>query len=481
LFSAALIATAVVGGPDKIGVMRRAQGVTEPQHCAGDCDQLERLDVTALIAQGFNPEQLQGSSLVSPQVGNFSSYAGYFNTNTTAGNNMFWWYFPPQNGNTSAPTVLWLQGGPGGSSLFGMMCEMGPFRNAATPDTIEANPGSWNAEYGILFIDNPVGAGFSYTTNDGYVTNEDEVAQNLYAALSQFYTVFPALQKNQFFITGESYGGHYVPAISAKLVEVEQGGGPNTVAKLSGIAVGDGWIDPVNMIPGYPEMMFNLGLASELQKVKIQEYCDLAVGQIRNGNYIGAFNTWDEMLNGDVYPYPNYFHNITGSNDYDNFLRTNSPEVFGWYAQYVSQASLRSAIHAGNGTFGGDASTCEHHLLADFHQTMRPRLEAVLAARVPVLIYSGQLDIIIGAALTERFLPGVEWAGKEALIAADRAVWKVNPSDEEVAGFAREVNVDGQKLTQVVVRSAGHIVPYDQPRAALDMITRFIIGKSFQE
>eukprot|EP00729_Bicosta_minor_P006639 gene6639-32941_t len=140
----------------------------------------------------------------------------------------------------------------------------------------------------MLFIDNPVGAGFSYTTNDGYVTNEDEVAQNLYAALSQFYTVFPALQKNQFFITGESYGGHY----------------------LSGIAVGDGWIDPVNMIPGYPEMMFNLGLASELQKVKIQE----------NGNYIGAFNTWDEMLNGDVYPYPNYFHNITGSNDYDNFL-----------------------------------------------------------------------------------------------------------------------------------------------------------------
>eukprot|EP00729_Bicosta_minor_P006640 gene6640-32942_t len=172
LFSAALIATAVVGGRDKIGAMRRAQGVTEPQHCAGlslsipttadnqtfsppttsgrfcsDCDQLERLDVTALIAQGFNPEQLQGSSLVSPQVGNFSSYAGYFNTNTTAGNNMFWWYFPPQNGNTSAPTVLWLQGGPGGSSLFGMMCEMGPFRNAATPDTIEANPGSWNAEY----------------------------------------------------------------------------------------------------------------------------------------------------------------------------------------------------------------------------------------------------------------------------------------------------------------------------------------------
>lgn len=48
------------------------------------------------------------------------------------------------------------------------------------------------------------------------MTNEDEVAQNLYAALSQFYTVFPALQKNQFFITGESYGGHYVPYENTK-------------------------------------------------------------------------------------------------------------------------------------------------------------------------------------------------------------------------------------------------------------------------
>jgi vitellogenic carboxypeptidase-like protein len=102
-------------------------------------------------------------------VGNFSSYAGYFNTDEGAGNNMFWWYFPPQNGNTSAPTVLWLQGGPGGSSLFGMMVEMGPFRSGATPTTIDANPGSWNAEYGMLFIDNPVGAGYSYTTNAGSV------------------------------------------------------------------------------------------------------------------------------------------------------------------------------------------------------------------------------------------------------------------------------------------------------------------------
>ena len=145
----------------------------------------------------------------------------------------------------------------------------------------------------------------------------------------------------------------------------------------------------------------------------------------------------------------------------------------------MSQGSIRSAIHAGNGSFGGNAGDCEKHLLGDFHRTMRPRLEAILAAKVPVLIYSGQLDIIIGAALTERFLPYVQWAGRDQLMAAERAIWRVEPDDMEVAGFAREVEAEGQKLVQVLVRGAGHIVPYDQPRAALDMVSRFMAGESF--
>jgi len=121
-----------------------------------------------------------------------------------------------------------------------MMVEMGPFRSGATPTTIEANPGSWNEKNGMLFIDNPVGAGFSYTTNDGYVTNEDEVAQNLQSELAQFFAVFPKLKSNKFFITGESYGGHYVPAIAAKLVANEQSGAQGTVPTLSGIAARQG-------------------------------------------------------------------------------------------------------------------------------------------------------------------------------------------------------------------------------------------------
>ena len=93
-----------------------------------------------------------------------------------------------------------------------------------------------------------------------------------------------------------------------------------------------------------------------------------------------------------------------------------------------------------------------------------------------VLIYSGQLDVIIGAALTESFLPGVAWSGQAAYNAANKSVWRVHPKDTEVAGYARTVG----NFSQVVVRAAGHIVPGDQPERALDMISRFVEGRAYE-
>lgn len=84
--------------------------------------------------------------------------------------------------------------------------------------------------------------------------------------------------------------------------------------------------------------------------------------------------------------------------------------------------------------------------------------------------------MIIGAALTERFLPGVAWHGQAAYKAAPKAVWRITPSDTEVAGYARVVG----NFTQVVVRGAGHIVPGDQPERGLDMITRFVEGRGYE-
>lgn len=253
---------------------------------------------------------------------------------------------------------------------------------------------------------------------------------------------------------------------------------------LAGIAVGDGWIDPVNMIPAYPDLMFNIGMCDENEKAKIQTYCDQTVDLISQNKMSDAFKVWDMMLNGDIFPYPNYFHNITGSNDYDNYLNTNAPAAFGFYSQYLNQPAIRQALHVGNTPFGTNASNCEFALVSDFMVSFRPELELLLSATSPgyqILVYSGQLDVIIGAALTERFLPMTQWPGRNAYMASQKAVWRINPSDSEVAGYARQVTQStGSNFSYVLVRGAGHIVPGDQPARALNMIRRFVENTGYQ-
>ena len=99
---------------------------------------------------------------------------------------MFFWYFPAQNGDANAPLIIWLQGGPGGSSMFGLFSEMGPWSLDEKLNLIP-RPETWNGKYKMLFIDNPVGAGYSSpATEGGYCTNTREcVAANLHSLLTQ--------------------------------------------------------------------------------------------------------------------------------------------------------------------------------------------------------------------------------------------------------------------------------------------------------
>lgn len=144
-----------------------------------------------------------------------------------------------------------------------------------------------------------------------------------------------------------------------------------------------------------------------------------------------------------------YFANITGSHDYDNFLRTYAPSAFGNYARFLSQPSVAKAIHVGShGLQSG--MPCEMHLLSDFMVSLKPQF-ATLLDNVKVLIYNGQLDIIIGAPLTEAFLPTVQWSGQSAYQSAERVVWKQNATAMQVSGYARSV----KSFTQVVVGGAG--------------------------
>jgi len=109
----------------------------------------------------------------------FKQYSGYITVDATHGRALFYWFVESQRSPSSDPVVMWLNGGPGCSSLDGFFYEHGPFHFDREIDsintTLHANPFAWNNVSNVLYVEAPAGVGFSYSnTTSDYVTNDNK-------------------------------------------------------------------------------------------------------------------------------------------------------------------------------------------------------------------------------------------------------------------------------------------------------------------
>lgn len=368
----------------------------------------------------------------------------------------------------NAPVVLWLQGGPGATSLFGLFTENGPFM-VTSNKTLAMRKYTWSLTHNLIYIDNPVGTGYSFTDHpEGFSTNETHVGENLHTALIQFFQLFPELQTNDFFVTGESYAGKYVPAVSYA-IHTKAATSPVKI-NFKGLAMGNGLTDPINQL-NYGDYLYQLGLIDFNGRDQFHVYQKQGVDFINQSKYDEAFEVFNELINGDLNVKPSLFQNLTGFNFYFNYLRTKDTEESDWFGEWIQRADVRKAIHVGNCSFHVEASDVETHLKNDITRSQADKV-AILLQHYRVLIYNGQLDIIVAYPLTENYLLNLKWPGAADYKKAVRKQWTV---DGEIAGYSKSVG----NLVEVLVRNAGHMVPSDQPKWALDLISRFTRGKKF--
>ncbi|CAL9222352.1 unnamed protein product [Arabidopsis halleri] len=173
-------------------------------------------------------------------------YAGYVAIDKHRNKNL-WYYFVESERNASIdPVVLWLNGGPGCSSMDGFVYEHGPFNfepKKKNSHLLHLNPYSWSKVSNIIYLDSPVGVGFSYSNdNADYTTNDTKTASDSHTFLLEWFKMFPEFQSNPFFISGESYAGIYVPTLAS---EVKNKNVTKPVINFKGYLVGNGVTDEV--------------------------------------------------------------------------------------------------------------------------------------------------------------------------------------------------------------------------------------------
>ncbi|CAD0203977.1 unnamed protein product [Chrysodeixis includens] len=410
------------------------------------------LILTPFIENG-QTEKAKQLSVVDPSLfAGVQSHSGYFTVNKTSNWNLFFWYFPAQVPSEDAPLLVWLQGGPGASSLYGLFTEMGPF--STDGNTVEKRPIHWGSEYSLIFIDNPVGAGFSFTEGNDYATNEDMVGACLLSFMQQFLEVFPELRRTPLFLTGESYAGKYIPAFGHYIHNNQDKSKP---INLKGLAIGDGWTDPPTLLH-YSEFGLQVGLLDQLQADELHQMEEEARKQWEEGN----FELYSEIT-GQLFPYfektarvPPYNYLSDGENSSESLV------------SFLNKPEIQRALHVKKKKYVTINNEVYKNLYDDMYDTVKPWLEELLE-HYGVMCYNGQLDVIVAYALSINTHKSLKWTGADGYLKAKR-VPVYDAAREKVTFY---VKTSGN-FADVMVRGAGHMVPADKPEAAKQMIDWFI-------
>jgi len=424
-------------------------------------------------------------SVVSAAPGPDPSQSGYIKVNHTSDTHLFYWLFPSQGNPETDPLVLWLTGGPGCSSMTALLEELGPYKVDKATAQLERAKYSWSTHANLLFVDQPVGTGYSYSDAPGdTVHHEAHVAEDMYYFLQGFMAEHPELVGRDFYVTGESYAGHYVPAIAHRIaVDGRFGAHDDFPINLRGMAVGNGLVDPAAQYPQYSEFAVQNGMIDEAFKAGIDKHypiCGKLIDACRKSK-LGCLAAVEECNLAVVSPIMmeggRRLFNAT-MNPYDVRIACDkAPLCYDFSAddKFMASAATKAALGVPEHLKWKECDGPVHSaLMADWMADLELGIPATLAAGVRVLIYAGDKDFICNWVGNQKWVRDMQWPGKEAFNAAPVLPWTPKGGDAPAGTFQATGN-----LTFVRVFDAGHMVPMDQPVAALDMLDRFIQHVSY--
>ncbi|TFK22928.1 serine carboxypeptidase [Coprinopsis marcescibilis] len=434
-------------------------------------------DTSTVFAPGeLRVVENSGVCETTPNVYQASGY-GDIATNQS----IWFWFFESRKNSDTAPLTLWFNGGPGSSSMVGLFRAHGPCRISNDTRSLWFNRYSWNNDSNVLYIDQPVGVGFS--RGDLRVGTSQQAAVDIWKFLQIWFTDsrFSKFRNRPLHLWGESYGGHYVPSFASHILDQNAAIVANRTVgipiNLKSIGIGNGLTDPLSQYPGYLTYAANNPYHPLVNNSTIQRGttawtsasgCRTQITSCYNGGSNSVCSAAQSFCNGNVLtplagPYNVYFVPMLSNDPYP-------PD----FTNYIN--SIRARIGA-EGTFQitNRAVYSNFASTGDWMRNSRLDLEKIVNAGIRTLIYAGDADYIVNYQGIENML--------NAMNTNFTSIWKQQSfSTYNVRGQEAGLFKNAGPMSYLRIYGAGHEVPaykyknLDYGEASLQMFLQVAIS-----
>ncbi|KAK4492692.1 hypothetical protein RD792_003512 [Penstemon davidsonii] len=318
----------------------------------------------------------------------------------------------------------------------------------------------------LIYLDQPIGTGFSYTSSKQDLRKSTDAASvDFYDFLLAFFRKHPRFKKNDFYITGESYAGHYIPAFSVRIHQANKNN-KSTKINLKGIAIGNGLTNPEIQFKAYADYALNMKLINQSYYTnlsKLYPRCQKLIQLCENNDSSSCLDAFEFCTSiyqriaweaGGIYFY-DIRKKCEGSLCYD----------FSNLEKFLNLKSVKKSLGVGNINFVSFSTEVYGAMATDVMKNYMNGIPSLLESGVKVLVYAGEYDLICNWLGNFRWVHAMKWVGQKTFGSAPLTPFIID-------GVKIGMSKSHGPLTFLKVHNAGHLVPMDQPKASLEMIKR---------
>jgi len=372
--------------------------------------------------------------------------------------------FKARDENPKAPLIMYLEGGPGQSSMHGLFYQNGPYR-LRNNQKLEKNEFSYNNFADVLYVDQPLGTGFSNCSNMSAIPhNEKEILRDLIVFLQSFLVKNQEYQTRPFFLVAQGYGSHFALPLAHHIVH-----SPLMLINLQGVALGSPWIRPELQSTSLSAYSRQVELIDEFKYIASMYGFIIASVFIDLDMDIAAF---DLITISESIIIGAYHHSF---NRYDLRIRCTTGRCeynFSDLSTYLDKGEVRNAMGTTGIPFNFTNRPLFNRLVASnefLSDKSNLLIEFLDNGTIPIYLYSGWYDWHINTMGMDETVSSINWHGRDAMTKQE---WRVWYTDGDLSGRYKR----HKTFYYVHATNAGHYVGMDSPAFTLDLITRLVFG-----